>query len=81
MDMTDEVYELGNTHKRLHFCIDQLVKAKDFNEGISWGTEIVHHLTVEEIIGAIYSADEYISDIDCENEKLRGIIENLRKKN
>lgn len=49
----------GNTAKeRITFCLNQLEKASDFRKGIDWNTEVVPRLTIEELIGALVSAEQ-----------------------
>jgi len=49
----------GNTAKeRITFCLNRLEKARTFKNGIDWNTEIVVRLTIEEMIGALVSAEQ-----------------------
>ena len=49
---------VGSAEKRIKFCLDQLEKAKSFSKGIDWGTSITKRLTIEEMIGALVSAEQ-----------------------
>ena len=58
----DRNVKQGNTaSKRIGFCLDQLEKANDFSKGISFDTEIVKNLSVEELIGALVSAEQQLN--------------------
>lgn len=46
--------------ERVSFCLDQLEKAESFKAKIDWNTEIVPRLTIEEIIGALVSAEQQL---------------------
>ena len=48
--------------KRLKFCLDQLENAVDFNDELDWSSDIVYHCTLEEILGALVSAEQYINE-------------------
>ncbi len=60
MDIDRKVPQGGSdvAKERLAFCLDQLEKASDFSKGVDWGTEICHRLTIEELIGALVSAEQ-----------------------
>ncbi len=47
---------------RVEFCLDQLTKARGFSKNIDWDTEIVNRLTVEELIGALVSSEQFIKN-------------------
>jgi len=44
--------------ERITFCLNQLEKVSDFRKGIDWNTEVVPCLTIEELIGALVSAEQ-----------------------
>lgn len=52
----------------IKFCLDNLEKADGFNSGFDWNTEIVPHLTLEEIIGALVLAESIIKE---QNDNIR----------
>jgi hypothetical protein len=58
MDIDRERSQGDTASERIAFCLNQLEKAKSFNKGISWNTEIVPRLTIEEVIGALVSAEQ-----------------------
>lgn len=58
MDIDRERSQGDTALERISFCLDQLEKAKSFKNGISWNTDIVTSLTVEEMIGALVSAEQ-----------------------
>lgn len=64
MDINRDVDQgdLAEAKKRVKFCLDQLEKAERFSKKIDWYTEIVHHLTVEEMVGALVSAEQELYD-------------------
>jgi len=63
MDIDRHEYQpYGSAKERVKFCLDRLEKAKDFSEGISWETNVVHRLTVEEIIGALVSVGQEFTE-------------------
>jgi hypothetical protein len=47
--------------ERVSFCLDQLEKAESFKGKIDWDTEIVPRLTIEEMIGALVSAEQQVN--------------------
>ena len=47
------------------FCLDKLEAARDFRRGLSWGTEIVPGLTLEELIGAVVAAEQHLDAADA----------------
>ena len=67
-------YERGNwksapsAHDKLTHCVRQLRAADGLSEGLDWDTEIVPHLTLEELIGSVLHG-EY---------ELRGLLGELR---
>lgn len=58
MDIDREIAQGVTALERISFCLDQLEKAKSFKKGISWNTDIVTSLTIEEIVGALVSAEQ-----------------------
>lgn len=50
--------------EKLAFCIRQLRKADGFNEGLDWGTNIVPHLTLEELIGAVLHGEDELRNLE-----------------
>lgn len=62
MNIDREKYQgdFEEAKKRVKFCLDQLEKAKGFARKIDWSTEIVPRLTIEEVIGALVSAEQEI---------------------
>jgi hypothetical protein len=66
MDIDREV-EQGNIEdatERVTYCLDQLEKADDFINRIYWDTEVVPNLTIEEMIGALISAEQEITKLE-----------------
>ncbi len=61
MNIDREVTQGDTARERLKFCLDQLTKAKKFVKGVDWGFEIVKNLTIEEIIGALVSAEQQLN--------------------
>jgi hypothetical protein len=47
--------------ERISFCLDQIEKAPGFVRKIDWSSEIVKRCTVEEIIGALVSAEQELT--------------------
>ena len=62
MDIDREINQGDTAEERVSFCLEQLEKAEDFIEGMDWNTEVVNRLTLEEIIGALVSAERFIND-------------------
>lgn len=48
----------GTGRSRVKFCLDQLEKAEKFSKGIGYDTSITERLTLEEMIGALVSAEQ-----------------------
>ena len=48
--------------KRVDFCLDQLERADRFKNKLDWGSDIVTHCTLEEIIGALIGAEQAIKN-------------------
>ena len=69
MDIDREVNQGDTAQERVKFCLNQLEKAKNFKEGIDWKTDVVNRLTIEEMIGALVSAEQYIDG--WEKERMR----------
>jgi len=49
--------------KRVSFCLDKLEGAQDFDGRINLDTDVVSGLTVEEIIGALISAEQELTKL------------------
>jgi hypothetical protein len=47
--------------QRISFCLDQLEK-HGFKNGVELNTNIAHHLTVEEIVGALVAAEQALEE-------------------
>lgn len=60
MDIDRHEYQGNTSRERIKFVLDQLEKSKEFKKGISWETEVVNRLTIEEIIGALVAAEQNI---------------------
>ncbi|CAD6490263.1 MAG: hypothetical protein KFBDDELM_00142 [Candidatus Argoarchaeum ethanivorans] len=43
---------------RIGHCLNQFEKAKNFKKNINWATEVCHAVTIEELIGALVSAEQ-----------------------
>ena len=50
--------------KRVSFCLDKLESADDFEGRIDLDTDIVPGLTVEEILGALISAEQELKKLE-----------------
>lgn len=50
---------LDTAIKRIKFCLDQLEK-QGFSKDVNWETQITARLTVEEIVGALVSAEQQL---------------------
>lgn len=46
--------------KRIKFCLDQL-EEQGFREPVDWSTLVTRRLTMEEMIGALVSAEQELS--------------------
>jgi hypothetical protein len=51
--------------ERVNFCLDKL-EEQGFIEGISWETQITERLTLEEMIGALVSAEQELKLLEWE---------------
>lgn len=58
----------GIAVERVTFCLDQLEKAKGFKKGIDWSTDVVTRLTIEEMIGALVSAEQELGYGESEDD-------------
>jgi hypothetical protein len=47
----------GKAYRRVRYCLDHLEKAQNFKSGFSMETQVVSALTLEEILGALVSAE------------------------
>jgi hypothetical protein len=56
---------VGAALKRLKFCLDCL-ENQGFVEGIDWSTLITDRLTMEEVIGALVSAEQELKLVEYE---------------
>jgi len=65
LDIDREVNQgdICEAKKRVKFCLDQLEK-HGFSPIIDWNTEIAPHLSVEEIVGALVSAEQTINTLE-----------------
>jgi hypothetical protein len=50
--------------KRLKFCLDQLEKAPAFRLGLNLETVLFGKCTLEELIGALVSAEQVITEFE-----------------
>ena len=61
--------------KRVSFCLDKIEGAENFDGRIDLDTDIVPGLTVEEIVGALISAEQELGKLEklekLENSKKR----------
>jgi hypothetical protein len=72
----DRLEDQGNKENakiRVSFCLDQLEKASDFKHKLDWDVDIVSRLTLEEVIGALISAEQALKEYeeelkDCEED-------------
>lgn len=48
--------------ERVKFCLDRLEEDNQFSKGIEWGTGICYGLSVEEMIGALVSAEQELTE-------------------
>ena len=67
MGIDRKVNQGYTAQKRVKFCLNQLEEAKNFKKGIDWQTDIVDGLTVEEMIGALVSAEQFIEEATAYN--------------
>ena len=60
-----KVYQGGReeAHKRVEFCLNMLGKYK-FAKGVDWDTLLCKSLSVEEVIGALVSAEQWMKEAD-----------------
>ena len=65
MDIDREVEQgdIEEVTERVTYCLDQLEKADDFINRIDWDTEVVPDLMIEEIVGALISAEQEIAKL------------------
>lgn len=54
--------------ERIKFCLDQFESARDFNGEMDWNTYIIPQCTLEEIFGALVSAEQAINELTDEVE-------------
>jgi hypothetical protein len=54
--------------KRVSFCLDQLEKADEFKNGLDWDSDIVTRCTLEEMIGALVTAEDALMSFSCKKE-------------
>lgn len=59
IDRNVEQGDLDTAIKRVNFCLDQLEKY-GFSKDVDWGTCITPRLTIEEIVGALVSAEQQL---------------------
>jgi hypothetical protein len=52
-----DVYEAKH---RISFCLDQFEKAEKFRGNLDWNSDIVQSCTIEEMLGALVSAEQVI---------------------
>jgi hypothetical protein len=67
MNIDRKEYQGDTARERLAFCLSQLEKADKFSKDMSWNTDIVQRLTIEEIIGALVSAEQFMDNQDIIN--------------
>ena len=63
--------------ERVKFCLDTLEK-QNFSKGISWETSVTKRLTIEEIIGALVSAEQKLKEVK-EVEDYADYIEEMKR--
>jgi hypothetical protein len=68
MDVDRKVYQGGKkiAIQRVKFCLDRL-EAANFNTGFGWEIDIVKRLTLEEMIGALVSAEQELGGYNGRN--------------
>ena len=66
-DINRQVSQGDDARQRVAFCLDQIEK-QGFKKGIHWGSELAHHLTVEEVVGALVATEQSLKDRDEEDE-------------
>ena len=63
-----------DAESRVKFCLDTLEAADGFKKDVEWQTFVVNNLTIEEIIGALVSAGQYIERTEEEKREEMGDI-------
>lgn len=53
--------DLCEALRRVKFCLDQL-ENQGFIKGIGWSTNVTKRLTLEEMIGALVSAEQHLKE-------------------
>jgi hypothetical protein len=78
VDLEGDYRSGKSAREKLAFCIEQLTKG-DFKKGIDWDTEVVPHLSIEEIVGAILQARYEIEEwVNLEKERYKRCLSDLR---
>ena len=49
--------------KRIGFCLDQLERAEQFKNDLDWQSDLVSKCTIEEVIGALVSAEQVLNGL------------------
>lgn len=68
-------FDMPSVLDYIGFCLDRLEEAPDFNQGLSLHTEIVHSLSIEEVVCALVEAERYIINTEefiknwCQNNQ------------
>ncbi len=66
MDIDRKVPQgISSAIERVKFCLDKL-EEQGFIKGISWETQITERLTLEEMIGALVSAEQELKLFEWE---------------
>lgn len=53
---------------RVSFCLDHMEDASEFKNGLHWDTEVTHHLTIDELIMALVSAEQELKGMAISND-------------
>ena len=63
IDREKEQGDLEDAKERVTFCLNQLERADGFEKRIDWDTEIVPGLMIEELVGALISAEQEMAKL------------------
>lgn len=70
--------DINEATRRVKFCLDQLEK-QGFARNIGWNTAITKRLTMEEMVGALVSAEQHLETKD-KMEKCKRVLGKIETK-
>jgi len=60
IDRSEDQGGSSEAMKRISFCLDQLEASSEFKNNLHWESDIVSRCTLEEIIGALVCAEQFL---------------------